>query len=96
MFSKGYYALERCEKVLIEKEYGSANYSSALDETGCCAQGSLCLELNAKVLRKLANCSSALCALEQASTEKEFFLVKYIQEYLMNENLQGPNNFRLI
>jgi hypothetical protein len=54
------------------------------------------LELNAKVLRKLANCSSALCALEQASTGKEFFLVNYIQEYLLNENLQGPNNLRLI
>ena len=84
-FLKVHCALGRCEKVLIEREQekqcGSVNYS---------------LELNAKVLRMLENCSSALCALEQASTEKEFFLVKYIQEYLMNENLQGPNNFRLI
>lgn len=84
-FLKGHCALGRCEKVLIEREQekqcGSVNYS---------------LELNATELHTLANCSSALCALEQVSTEKEFFLVKYIQEFLLNENLQGPNNFRLI
>jgi hypothetical protein len=85
LFLKGCFVLGRCEKVLIEREQekqcGSANYS---------------LELNATELHTLANCSSALCALEQVSTEKEFFLVKYIQEYLLNENLQGANNFRLI
>jgi hypothetical protein len=36
------------------------------------------------------------CALEPALTEKVSFLVKYIPEFLENENLQGPNNFRLI
>ena len=35
-------------------------------------------------------------ALEQALKEKENFLVKCTQEFLQNENLQGPNNFRLI
>ena len=84
-FLKGHCALGRCEKVLIEREQekqcGSGNYS---------------LELSAKVLRMLANCSSALCALEQALMEKGNFPVKCIQEFLLNENLQGPNNFRLI
>ena len=50
---KGHYALERCEKVLIEmvKECGSeccgsANYNSGLNEMGSCEKGSLYLELN--------------------------------------------------
>jgi hypothetical protein len=36
------------------------------------------------------------CALELALTEKVSFPVKYILEFLQNENLQGLNNFRLI
>jgi hypothetical protein len=64
---KGYYALERCEKVLIEKETecGSANYNLEQDEKGSCEKGLLCLALSATVLRKLASCNSVQCALEQ-------------------------------
>jgi hypothetical protein len=54
------------------------------------------LKLIATEERKLVNCNSVQCALELALTEKVSFPVKYILEFLQNENLQGPNNFRLI
>jgi hypothetical protein len=54
------------------------------------------LTLSATEWRTLVNCNSVQCALEQALTEKVSFLEKYILEFLQNENLQGPNNFRLI
>ena len=90
------FLMERCALVLIEMECycDLENCNLELYEMGCSAKDSEMSEMSEwfeTAMRRLENCNW-----ESNAKEKVYFLELYIPEFLQNENLQGPNNFRLI